>query len=728
MFKETPPFHVLSAGLAIALLLFFLALHVASGQPWLGFTAVPSPEGVRISRVDADGPVAGQVHKGEVLLALRSSTGTLSLESWDAVAEPDDAREFAVYNRFFERHAQLWDILHGQDVQLRVQPLAVDSGPPVPARWVSLQPEGARGLIQLPLLFWYQVVCGLAVLLMGVAAWAFVQTERGPLLYALAGLAIAVAIIASAVYTTRELTLAPDWFLLLSQANQAGAMLFAGTGTALFWYYPLRLGRFPFERFMLPVVLATLAANWLQWWPNLDIAARYPLLAWFAVDILFACIQWRWTRYEPVARARLKWLLAAWFAGAFGYLLLVVFPQVIGYPSVAHQTHAWAFFVLTYLGIALGIVRYRLFDLDRWILLAWFWFAFGVLFIVLDAFLILLLDLETSMGLLVSLAVVGWVYLPIRQGFLLWLAPDNPRGALHQRLPRILQQAFEYQRPIPAQWRKALQEIYDPLRIEEADEVVGQPEIRDNGLRLAVPAVDEGPAQVLSYAAGGRRLFDRKDLDFCQQALTLFSYAQQYHHSYQTGVISERQRVARDLHDDVGARLLSVVYRAQGSDELQQLARDCLRELREVIQGLQKGAVQLQQSYARWQAEARERCRLFGLALDMQLDPAARSWLLSPRIERNLSRILREACSNTFKHGAAATVHVRLWLAGECLILEYRDDGGGLRAARLDGDGVGLRGMRQRSEELGGEIVWWSPLEGGLAMRCEIPLGGGQQT
>ncbi|WVM87743.1 hypothetical protein UMZ34_14740 [Halopseudomonas pachastrellae] len=132
------------------------------------------------------------------------------------------------------------------------------------------------------------------------------------------------------------------------------------------------MGRFPIERVMVPVVLATLAANWLQWFPDLDMAVRYPLLAWFAVDILFACIQWRWTRYEPVARARLKWLLAAWFAGAFGYLLLVIFPQVIGYPSVAHQTHAWAFFVLTYLGIALGIVRYRLFDLDRWILLAWF--------------------------------------------------------------------------------------------------------------------------------------------------------------------------------------------------------------------------------------------------------------------------------------------------------------------------------------------------------------------
>ena len=155
------------------------------------------------------------------------------------------------------------------------------------------------------------------------------------------------------------------------------------------------------------------------------------------------------------------------------------------------------------------------------------------------------------------------------------------------------------------------------------------------------------------------------DADFAPQKLLL---------GIAIDVISERQRVARDLHDDVGARLLSVVYRAQGSDELQQLARDCLRELREVIQGLQKGAVQLQQSYARWQAEARERCRLFGLALDMQLDPAARSWLLSPRIERNLSRILREACSNTFKHGAASRVHVRLRLADERLILEYQDE------------------------------------------------------
>ena len=92
MLKETPPFSVLSAGLAIALLLFFLALQVASDQPWLGFSAEPSAEGVRVVSIDSDGPAAGLLHEGELLLAVRSGAGSLVLESWDAVAESDDAR------------------------------------------------------------------------------------------------------------------------------------------------------------------------------------------------------------------------------------------------------------------------------------------------------------------------------------------------------------------------------------------------------------------------------------------------------------------------------------------------------------------------------------------------------------------------------------------------------------------------------------------------------------
>jgi len=718
MLKEIPPSRVLSAGLAIAMLLFLAAVYIASSPIRLGFSVAQGEQGVRVTRVAPDGPAFELLGTGDELLAVRSSAGSLQLEPWDAVAEPDDAALFVTYNRFFERHRQIWSILGGEQLELQV--LSASGGS---ATWVRLQPLALRGINHLPWLFWYQVGCGLAILLMGVAAWAFVQSERGPRLYALAGLAIAIAIVASAIYTTRELSLPPEWFLTLSRINQFGAMLFAGTGTALFWYYPTQLGRFPLARVMLVIVGLTLAVNWLQLIPSLDAAARYPLLAWFAVDIAFAIQQWRCTRREPVERARLKWLIFAWFAGAFGYLGMVVTPQVLGLGAIAQQKYAWCFFVISYLGIALGIVRYRLFDLDRWILLVWFWFAFGVLFIVIDAMLVMTLHLETSMGLLVSLAVVGWAYLPIRQAFLTWLMPKDGRGVLHKRLPDILQQAFLHERSVDDQWSRALQAVFNPLTITPLLEPVDKPVPRENGLRLAVPGMHPGQGFLLSYAGGGARLFDRQDADFCGQALALFLYARDYHQSYQSGVISERKRVARDLHDDVGARLLSVVYRARTDEELQGLARDCLRELREVIQGLQKDVVLVRQSFARWQSEARERCRLFGLQLDMRLEEALADERLSPRQERNLSRILRECLTNTFKHAQADLIAVEFKVEHNRLVLRYQDNGAGMLSSSCEQTaGLGVLGIQERCRELGGEVCWWTPLDGGLAMRCEIPV------
>lgn len=718
MLKEIPPSRVLSAGLAIAMLLFLAAVYIASSPIRLGFSVAQGEQGVRVTRVAPDGPAAELLGTGDELLAVRSSAGSLQLEPWDAVAEPDDAALFVTYNRFFERHRQIWSILGGEQLELQV--LSASGGS---AAWVRLQPLALRGINHLPWLFWYQVGCGLAILLMGVAAWAFVQSERGPRLYALAGLAIAIAIVASAIYTTRELSLPPEWFLTLSRINQFGAMLFAGTGTALFWYYPTQLGRFPLARVMLVIVGLTLAVNWLQLIPSLDAAARYPLLAWFAVDIAFAIQQWRRTRREPVERARLKWLIFAWFAGAFGYLGMVVTPQVLGLGAIAQQKYAWCFFVISYLGIALGIVRYRLFDLDRWILLVWFWFAFGVLFIVIDALLVMTLHLETSMGLLVSLAVVGWAYLPIRQAFLAWLMPKDGRGVLHKRLPDILQQAFLHERSVDDQWSRALQAVFNPLTITPLLEQVDKPAPRENGLRLAVPGMHPGQGFLLSYAGGGARLFDRQDADFCGQALALFLYARDYHQSYQSGVISERKRVARDLHDDVGARLLSVVYRARTDEELQGLARDCLRELREVIQGLQKDVVLVRQSFSRWQSEARERCRLFGLQLDMRLEEALADERLSPRQERNLSRILRECLTNTFKHAQADLIAVEFKVEHNRLVLRYQDNGAGMLSSICEQTaGLGVLGIQERCRELGGEVCWWTPLDGGLAMRCEIPV------
>ena len=61
MLKETPPSSVLSAGLAIGLLLFLLAIHVASSQPGLGFSVGSAASGVAVRSVDERSLLAQQI-------------------------------------------------------------------------------------------------------------------------------------------------------------------------------------------------------------------------------------------------------------------------------------------------------------------------------------------------------------------------------------------------------------------------------------------------------------------------------------------------------------------------------------------------------------------------------------------------------------------------------------------------------------------------------------------
>jgi signal transduction histidine kinase len=200
----------------------------------------------------------------------------------------------------------------------------------------------------------------------------------------------------------------------------------------------------------------------------------------------------------------------------------------------------------------------------------------------------------------------------------------------------------------------------------------------------------------------------------------LFRYAENYRHRFRQGVMEERKRVARDLHDDVGARLLSVIYRA-GETEAGQLARECLRELRDVIQGLQKQRSSLEQGFTRWRSEATNRCQLFGVALDMTLERDAETLILSPRSERNLMSILREFITNTLKHAEARHIRISISaLDANGLIMDCRDDGQGI--GEPEASGVGIYSIGERALEIGGTARWYCPMNGGTGLRCLIPV------
>lgn len=196
------------------------------------------------------------------------------------------------------------------------------------------------------------------------------------------------------------------------------------------------------------------------------------------------------------------------------------------------------------------------------------------------------------------------------------------------------------------------------------------------------------------------------------------SYARMHELETERAVTEERERIFRDLHDDVGAKLLSLVYRAQRAEDAD-LARSALRDLRDVVSYTGAARFTLEELAADWRSECEQRLSEAGIRLDWQSDGAAEA--LSQPQALNIGRILREAISNVIRHAAASTVTIRLEATEDALYLSIADDGRGL-AEDARPRGRGLRNMQVRAQRLGGEVVHENGDGGGCRIALRVPL------
>lgn len=222
--------------------------------------------------------------------------------------------------------------------------------------------------------------------------------------------------------------------------------------------------------------------------------------------------------------------------------------------------------------------------------------------------------------------------------------------------------------------------------------------------------------EALSQAEASNRTLEIRVAD-ARSALDA-SYAERRDLEVAQAAASERERIYRDLHDDVGARLLSLVYAAR--DEVQRaLARDTLRELREIVAHAAiepSGLGDLAEAIA---DEMRERAAAAGFDADVEIDVAADRRLQAVSVW-HLSRIAREAVSNALRHSGGSRLHLRIAEENGALLLEVEDDGAGFADAPAAGRGIG--NIRTRAAELGGAVEFADAGGRGCRMRLRVPV------
>lgn len=686
-------------GLALfGMVLIAMTVHLAVTVPWLGLTGEydQSAQGWRVSSVS--GPARGVLSVGDVVVKI-SADGLppLSINHESMAADPAVLPDYAAYNRFFAWQLDAWLILNHQRVLLHLR--GGDTR--------AIHPDPLRPAWTLGAGFWAMMLCAYAGYLVAITIWALRRSQVETRILAVAGVGFMLGSLSAAVYVSRELALDSGLFYTLSSLNHLGLFLFAASILALFWNYPLRLGSFP----ATTMIYGLAAVVWLNeiWqlfaWPWHVFYLHYLLV--FAVLLMLCYRQWRVCSTDLVNRLSLYWLLFSILISLGLVLLLYFVPIIYGEPPLMSVAMSATIGLVLFIGLAFGVVRYRLFSIERWWLNAWFWLLGGLLIMLVDITLIYWLNFSTTLAMALAVILTGWVYFPLRQWVLMRYAGGQANLVKH--FPLLIDTLFaaDNDDDDDRRWTSIVSKIFSPLALRRASVKIERSYMDRYGLTLYVPSMGSGNGYLLSYKHAGDHLYSPDDVSLAESLYELNRYAIQIRQARERGAVEERRRIMRDLHDDVASKLLTLIHRSPG-EQYRRTAQSALNALRETIYTLDKAAdICLADTLDAILADAYERLSAASIRLldDWPAHPPHRR--VSPRLHVNLQRICQEAITNIINHAEATEVSMSWSIDADRQVLLTLCDNGVSTANVNDWSlGKGVNNIRTRVAELGGEVEW----------------------
>jgi ligand-binding sensor domain-containing protein/signal transduction histidine kinase len=198
----------------------------------------------------------------------------------------------------------------------------------------------------------------------------------------------------------------------------------------------------------------------------------------------------------------------------------------------------------------------------------------------------------------------------------------------------------------------------------------------------------------------------------------------------------ERARIARDLHDQLGANLTQVALLGELAEadkdlpaevesharQISGTARETTRALDEIVWTVNPSNDTLEGLINYICKYAQEYLALAGLRYRLEVPPHLPVIPISPELRHNVFLVAKEAINNLVKHAGASSAWLRLELNSGSFILEIEDDGRGLKPADETKGRSGLKNMRKRMQDISGLFDLKAGANGGTLVRIVAPV------
>jgi signal transduction histidine kinase len=692
----------------------FLAALIAYRLPSMGVTVTSRQGGPILVLAMKDAP-PGIAFPAE-LIAIRPRLDRGEIVGVDGNDDAVRRSERTLTVRSMAIQDRLAAMAPGQETRLL---LRSRSGSPT---WVArtVAPTGLRWP------FWTDAIAG--VLAAAIALWIHAlrpgNMEAGTI--AVSGVGFAAAALSAAALDNGEFVVGGTLWHHLVMANWTGALIFGGGLIAFFLHFPRPLLASKALRIGLSVMslagaLATILA--ISMVVGYVFVSSAVLLIAMAILSLIA-LQWRRSARDPLGRAALRLIGSATAATLVLFLLTSYLPPLFQRDANWVDGAIFLQILPLYIAIAITVMRGEFLDLDRW---AWGLAASAVvtiLLLVTDVSLALMAGLSPAPALSIAILLIAAGWIVVRQQlFQRWFRFGPRDGSLllgragHVVLADSADQQF-------VRWQEALSNFFDPLEMTIHPDGPGRVERRQNGLELVIPAPTFGRPLRLRAARRGRSLFRSEDCMLVETFSNLCEQAETDRRAYDRGTEEERRRIARDLHDDISARLLTSLHRDDFA-LVKSDVRGALHEIRSLVSILQNDMLTIAEMLGAARHDAGERLQAAGIELDWPvLESEAGDRPLPIAAAKSIERAIRESITNAIRHSEASKVSVACSVDdADGLSVIVADNGLGLDPHETAGNG--LRNIRQRLSELGGtaEISNARPERpGGVLVRLILPL------